>query len=763
MKKRSGSVGRAAVLKLLEAEDRAIHAREIADRLDIDERDYPELQRLLDDLAYEGHLAQRPGQKFKFSKTTKRARGEEREGVLTINPRGFGFVASVGAPGDDVFIPPESMGAALHGDTVRVRVRSRGARGAEGEIVEVLQRGSSRVAGVLRRRGKSAWVEPDDPRVRGPIVLSSEIDQRGPEGNSGNDGDAVIVTITRFPESTHENPEGRLEAVLGRPGELSVEVAKIVAMEKVAELHSDAAVEEARAFGETVPEEMKEGREDLRHLPLPTIDPEDARDHDDAVWVLRNDRGGYTAYIAIADVSQYVTPGTELDKEALERGCSVYLPDHAIPMLPRPLSSNLCSLLPHVDRLCLCVEAEIDAGGVVTKTRMIRGVMNSRAKLHYGGVARALGLSSEATEQPEANALVEGLRTAYELSRILRARRMKRGALDFELPEPKIILNENGHPVDVVRRSQDAGVKRAYQLIEELMLLANEVVARWLEQKQLPTIFRVHAPPDEQKLERFATMCETLGIEFDMDATRDPKLLSQLLKSFAEHPLAPVLNNLLLRSMKQATYDVTNVGHFGLASKAYLHFTSPIRRYPDIVAHRVVHKVLLGEKVELGQKAVAELAGAAMAASTAERRAMEIERAVVDLYRAFMMKDRIGEMYEGTVTAVVGSGVFVQLDHPFVDVLVRLEDLGPDQYVVNDDALHVHAPRSGDTISLGDRMTVEIIDVGIQRRSVYGKRIGAPEGRRRPAHQKKMKTFKKDTPKRRFTPKHKVKKTKKRR
>jgi ribonuclease R len=723
---------RADVLELLSANPEPMHSREIARRLSVSEADYLGLQRLLDDLSLEGVVASRPGQRFKLSSSTERSRGAEREGLLTVHPRGFGFVASLSAEtaGDDVFIPPDAMGGAMHGDRVLVRVRARSARGAEGVVTAVVERATKRVAGTLRRRGRSAWLEPDDTRMRGPIVLPRQVDTAGPEGNSGNDGDAVIVAITRWPESHDENPEGRIDTVLGRPGVLSVEAAKILVLEGIGEPHSDQAVADAESFGQEVPEAMKEGREDLRHLPLPTIDPEDARDHDDAVWVERATvagKPGYRAWIAIADVSTYVTPTTALDEEAKARGCSVYLPDRAIPMLPRALSSNLCSLLPDVDRLCLCVEADIDGDGHVIKSRIIRGLMRSRAKLTYGGVARALGLSDQAKREKGADEYVEGLKVAYELSRTLRARRMERGALDFELPEAKVILHEQTRePVDVKRRTDDPGVKKAYQLIEELMLLANETVARWCTERDVPTIYRVHAPPDEAKLDRFAAMCDTLSIAFDPEDARDPKRLGDFLKSFADHPLAPVLNSLLLRSMKQAIYDVANVGHFGLASKAYLHFTSPIRRYPDVTVHRIVHGVLAGRDARRDEAARSKLAEAALASSIAERKAMEVERAVVDLYRTFVMKEHIGERFEGTVTAVVGSGLFVQLDAPFVDVLVRLEDLGHDHWEIDDEGLRVVAARSGDRVALGDRMAVEIVDAAILRRTVYARRLGGP-------------------------------------
>jgi ribonuclease R len=753
------------ILALLERERRPMHTHELAQALDVSPGMMVGFERVMDDLAYEGIVVPRPGHKFVLrqgrgleehrarerdqergrgqERGTDRgrdrvhahgreeerdrkpsgARGQKRTGILSMNARRFGFVSSVEHPGEDVFIPEEAIGGAMHGDTVEIEIVARSSRGLEGAIDKIVARGTKRVAGVLRRKGRSTWLEPDDTRVRGPIDLTSAVDTQGPAGNSGEDGDAAIVRITRWPEFQGENPVGAIEIVLGRPGELSVETQKIVAMGQIEEQHSEDAIREAEAYGVEVPREMLEGRVDLTDLPLPTIDPEDARDHDDAVWVERTENGGYRAVIAIADVSSYVRPGTKLDEEAQARGCSVYLPERAIPMLPRALSSNLCSLLPDVIRLCLAVDVTLDSGGRVVRSEVVRGFMKSQAKLTYGGVARALGFSAEPPRQEKAEEMRDGLRTAYELSRLLRNKRRKRGALDFDLPEPKIILDE-GVPVNVEKRAHDPGVKKAYELIEELMLLANEIVAELTVTENVPAIYRVHLPPDEQKLDRLAAMCGVLGVEFDPEATKDPKSLQALLASFAEHPLSSILNSLLLRSMKQATYEPQNMGHFGLASKAYLHFTSPIRRYPDLVVHRAIHQHVLRQKIDRSEAARERLAQAALDASQAERRSMEVERGVADLYRAFVMKDRIGERHAGVVTAVVGGGVFCAIDSPFIDVLVKLQDLGPGDWQPDDDGLRVNAGRSGDSIALGDDMMLEITEVSLFRRTIYARRLG---------------------------------------
>jgi len=719
---------RAAVVEVLQQSDQPLHAREIVKRLGVAARHEGVLGRVLDDLVFDGTITALPGQRFQLggaglshgapggTKTPKRNAGREVEGFLNVHPRGFGFVPTEG-PGSDVFVPAESLAGAMHGDRVVARILGENAKGLEGSISKIVARRNAKIPGVLRKRGKSAWVEPDDARVRGPIVIPSR-----DEVDGAKDGDAVIARITRFPATPDENPEGTVEAILGAPGDPEVEVLKILMAEGVEEDHDPLAVAEAEAFGLAVAPEAFEGRVDLTHLPLPTIDPIDARDHDDAIWAERNDDGTSTVWVAIADVSHYVTPGSALDAAAITRGCSIYLPDRAIPMLPRALSSNLCSLLPDETRLCLCVEVKLDKAGTIVEKRIIEGFMRSRAKLNYEGVASALGLSTEAPRQQAAVDMVESLKLLRELSSTLRARRMARGALDLDLPEAKVVL-EGRTPVDIVKRAKDPGVAKAYQIVEEFMLLANEAVATFLIENNLAGIYRHHAAPDPDKLARLAELCNRIGVELEADIGTDPRALNAFLKKTASHPRKQVLHMVLMRSMKQAVYDVANRTHFGLASEGYVHFTSPIRRYPDVVVHRAVKSFLRTRKVDQTDKAMEAMRTAASMASERERRAMTIERSVVDLDRAIVMRDKIGQIFGGTVSGLSPAGAYVAIDEPFVDVLVRAETLGRSSYEPDDFGLALVASASGDRVELGDAMMVQIEDVSITRRSVFGRRL----------------------------------------
>ncbi len=704
---------RGDVVRCLDEAGRPLHVREIASRLSVAPGSYDRFLELLDQLTFDRTIRRLGGSRFAPQPPEER-QSRTWEGLLSVNPRGFGFVNAAGQ--EDVYIPPEGIGGALHGDRVEVKVVSRSSRGVEGRIERIVTRRSPRVAGLLRKKGRSAWLEPDDARLRGPIVLTAK-------KTEGEDGDAAVVSITRFPQFATENVEGELLAVLGRPGEAKAEVAKILVREQIVEEHPADVLTEAEAMAARLGSPSLEGRVDLRHVPLPSIDPEDARDHDDTVWVERRDDGGYRAWVAIADVSEYVREGSALDREALRRGCTIYLPDRAIPMLPSALAADLCSLLPERERLCLCVIAELDRGGAVERFEIVEGVMRSAAMLTYGGVARALGFTETGPRSKAAEAFKGGLKVVDELSRKLRKRRMDRGALDMDLPEAKLTLDEqSGAPVDVTQRTHDPGIKRAYQMVEELMLLANELVAQWLSAKRCPAIYRVHGVPDEMKLERLGEISSKLGLPLPLHEAVSPKGLSRWLDAVRKRPELQVLELLLLRSLKQAVYDVVNIGHFGLASDAYLHFTSPIRRYPDLLVHRLVKKILRGGKVDQSASFVETMRAAATDSSQRERSAVEVEREVMDLYRALFMREHLGEVFEGTVTGVSGTGLFVNLSQPYVDVLVRFEALGPDNYEIDEDELGAVGMRSGDRVRIGDRMTLEIEDVALLRRTVFGKR-----------------------------------------
>ncbi len=711
---------RVEVVDLLASFSRALHSSEIASRLGVEQRHLAALGRVIDDLVADGTVVALAGHRFRLTKKERERGGDKSlEGYMTAHPRGFGFVAPLGDE-EDVFVPAESMGGALHGDRVRVRIVAQTARGTEGAVIEIVERRSPKVAGTLRRRGKSAWLEPDDTRVRGPIVLG-KLDE-------GRDGELAVVEIVRFPESADENPEGKVVTILGEPGEPDAEVRKIIILHGVEEEHPPAAVQEAGSFGSEVDPAALVGREDLTHIPLPTIDPADARDHDDAVWAIALPEGGYRVWIAIADVSHYVAPGTALDDAARERGCSIYLPDRAIPMLPRALSADLCSLVPDKIRLCQCAEIELDATGATVRARLVEGFMKSRAKLTYEGVARALGLTTEGHRQEAAEAMRDDLRVLREVSSLLRARRMRRGALDLEVPEARVVVDVDSRmPTSIERRARDPGVAKAYQIVEDLMLLANETVAEFLVSKGVPAVFRNHAAPDPEKMARFAALCTRLGVAFEAEDAEDPKKLAAFAKKLRSHPQRAILDTLLVRSLKQAVYDITNVGHFGLASKAYVHFTSPIRRYPDLLVHRAVRAVVRGQRVDKDEDAINRLRESAVTASERERRAMRVEREVVDLYRAVFMREAVGDLYAGTVMSVIQSGVFVSIDDPFVEVLVRAEGLGDDAYEADEDALAMIGTRSGERIELGDAMMIIVEDSSIAKRTVTGRRIRAPE------------------------------------
>jgi ribonuclease R len=627
-----------------------------------------------------------------------------------MNRRGFGFVLPEEG-GPDLLVRAWKLSGAMHGDRVKVRT-ARNNRGWEGEVVEVLERGNRFVSGVLRVAGKHAWLEPDDDRLLDAISLYGALPKNAVSGVQ------LIAEITEYPSQWGQTSQAKIVELRDPNRPVDFELRQILLRANVRETFPDQVLNEAQKLPRSVSAKDKGDREDLRELDLVTIDPADARDHDDAVWATRLPNGRYRVVVAIADVSHYVRPGSAMDQEALARGCTIYLPDQAIPMLPAQLSTNLASLVPNRDRLTLAVEMEIGPKGGVIKHRFIRGVMRSRARLHYPGVARALGLSDRAKAQPAAEMHKALLRTLFDLARVLRARRIRRGALMFDLPEARVTLDpETRRPVDVERSREDPGVAQAYNLVEEMMLLANEVVAADLATRGVPTIYRIHPRPDEKLIESFVAIANALGYDLDAESVKKPKTLARFLLETAHSPHAGNLEYLLLRAMQQASYDTKNKGHFALATGQYLHFTSPIRRYPDLAVHRIVSQLARDRQTD-SQGLPRQLKIQAEQASQMERNAMSVEREVVDLYRALLMQNRIDETFDATIVGIAEHGFYCSLDVPFVDVLCRFSALADDRYERDVYGLKAVGVRSRRIFTLGDRIKVRIVDSLIARRQV---------------------------------------------
>ncbi|HEX6245924.1 MAG TPA: ribonuclease R, partial [Polyangiales bacterium] len=703
---------------------RALHVMEVCARLGVDGDRRDHVRATLEILEEEGRVQQLPGLRFRALKAREvrgkvEAPAEERSqrraapnaklGTLRIHARGHGFVSVEDASGD-VFVPPQDLMGALHGDRVAVSVR-RGERGLEGVIVAVLGRSLKYVVGPILHLPQGLVIQSQDAR------LPDQVNVVGTVPGDAVPGLSVVAEIVRFRDDGGP-PDARVVRVLGVDGSAEVEVAKIKLREGILEEFPAQVLEEARAYGDRVSTRDKRGREDLRDLDLVTIDPATARDHDDAIFIERSDQGGYRVVVAIADVSHYVQEGSALDAEAIARCTSIYLPDRAIPMLPPELSVNLASLVAGKDRLTLAVDMELSASGQVRSFRYVEGLMRCKAGLTYEGVAQALGLSQAGSRDKSAQRYLPMLEILHECAMILRTRRMKRGSLDFDLPEPYVHLDaKSGEPSKIERSRKDPGVRRAYQLVEEMMLLANETVAADLAQRKLPAIYRVHGLPDVDRLEQFAGLAQALGYRLDPEEATSPRQLSRFLASLDDSPHKSALSYLLLRSMQQASYDTVNIGHFGLAAEHYLHFTSPIRRYPDLAVHRVVRRLARGEPIDaVGLER--KLRDQASQASKLERRAMQVEREVIDVYRCLLVKDRVGDEFEATVSGVAPHGIYCAFDDPFVEALCHVTALGNDFYELDKHGLRLVGRRSGAGYGLGDRLTVRLESVNVTERAI---------------------------------------------
>ncbi|MBT8496302.1 MAG: ribonuclease R [Deltaproteobacteria bacterium] len=734
---------------LADSEQSGLTMSQLAAALEAGKKDRDKLRTLVGRLVDDG-VVEKVGRRYALGERVAAPApgGPHAAGLIRVHPAGYGFVERDDGLGD-VFVPAKYRGNAMDGDRVMLYTWD-GYKGTEGRVEEVLSRGRARLTGVLQKAGRSVYLEPDDPRIAadfGRVTLIKGTAQSAV-------GKAVIVEIVEYPTAARDRIVGKVTRILGDPEDPNTEIEKIIACADIPAEFPDAVVGQAERASTEVLEADLADRIDLRDRPFLTIDPETARDFDDALCLEEDGpHGGPRVWVAVADVSHYVRPGTAIDEEAVIRGVSVYLPDRVIPMLPFQLSSGICSLNPEVDRCAMVVRLDYDEDDELANTGFAAAVIRSHGRLDYPGVAAALAgdLRGSRSRYRRWVPKLEGLN---RLAKKLRQDRRERGTLELEISEAKVVLDADDPRLvrDVVRAKANPAERDAYELVEEFMIAANEAVGDYFARRNLPTAWRVHAPPDAERLEDLASTLEKFGITFDVDAAQSPNGLQALLAKLEGLPAERALSFQVLRSLKQAVYDTENIGHFGLASDRYLHFTSPIRRYPDLIVHRLLKHYLHrdGQAAGIDGKRAqppnrTEIGELCQLASSHERRAVEAEREAVSLYRAYLMRDQIGEEFEGTVSGVTSFGVFVEIDDPFVEGLVKLDALGDDRFDFNAESMQIAGRHTGVIIGLGDRVAVEVTDASVLQRRITLKLLSVLE--RFGSAKKKQKAGKPRSPK----------------
>ncbi|TJX14269.1 ribonuclease R [Tissierella creatinini] len=628
-------------------------------------------------------------------------------GKLQGNEKGFGFVIPSDKTKDDIFIPAENMNSAMNGDIVVANLtrRQESGRRQEGEIVRILERANDTIIGTFEDNGNFGFLIPDEHRIAYDIFI--------PKAGTGGakNGQKVVVEVTRWPE-LRRNPEGKVVEILGFLSDKGTDILSVIRQFKLPEEFSPKVQQQADMVEEELTQRDLEGREDLRELTTFTIDGADAKDFDDAVSIEYLDNGNYMLGVHIADVSHYVKQNSALDKEALLRGNSVYLIDRVIPMLPKELSNGICSLNPNVDRLTLTVFMEIDKKGTVVNHRIVESVIKSKQRLIYDDVSDYLE-NDDPKAKEKLKDILDELKKMHELMLILNKKRDKRGSIDFEFPETYIELDENGKPIDV----RVAERRVANRMIEEFMLVTNETVAEEFHWAEIPFLYRVHEEPNAEKLQDFAKFIHNFGYSLKGKEIH-PKELQLLTKEIKGKKEESVISTLLLRSLKKAVYSSESGIHFGLAAKYYSHFTSPIRRYPDLVIHRIIKDYLKGklssDKINRWEKILPEIADHT---SMTERRADDAEREVDDLKKAQYMSERIGEEYTGMVSSVTNFGLFVQLANT-IEGLVHFNNMDDDFYRFDEENYYIIGERTNRIYRIGDEVRIEVISADIGKRTI---------------------------------------------
>jgi len=621
-------------------------------------------------------------------------------GVVQGHPDGFGFLIpddKTKVSGDDVFLSPKEMSQVLHGDRAMVRISGLDRRGRpEGKLVEVLERRTQKLVGRVVHSTGVTIVAAEDKRINQDILIPYNMDMQAKPGQ------VVMVELTEQP-SAHAKPMGKVVEILGNYADSGMEIEIALRKHNLPYEFSPAAVKLAESYPKLVQESDFKGRIDLRELPLITIDGETARDFDDAVFAEPQGKG-WRLVVAIADVSFYVKPQDALDKCAFERGNSVYFPRRVIPMLPEALSNGLCSLNPEVERLCMVCDMQVDGAGVVKQFKFYPSVMRSKARMTYNQVFEILQ-NPTAELALEYAWLVPHLNDLYSVYQLMLSQREKRGAIEFETTETIMMFNEQGKIDEIVPSFRN----EAHKLIEECMLAANVCAADFLAAHEHPALYRVHEGPTPEKLEALRTFMGEFGFGVGGGDSPHAKDYGKLIDRIRERPDAQLLQTVLLRSMQQAVYSPDNLGHFGLAYEAYAHFTSPIRRYPDLLIHRAIKAVLNGDRYKAG-----DWSQLGEHCSMTERRADDATRDVTNWLKCFYMQDKIGEVFEGTVAAVTSFGLFVALDGVYVEGLVHVTELGNDYFHFDKARHEMTGERTAVRYRLGDRLTIKVVRVDLE-------------------------------------------------
>ena len=693
---------REAILAALDQAEGPQTAEQLAQLLDLAEGErFDALGKRLGAMVRDGQLIQNRRGGFAPVEATDLI-----SGTVIANPEGFGFLRPDAGGGDDLFLPPYEMRKVMHGDRALANVTGIDRRGRrEGSIARVLERGVSRLIGRFGSEAGISFVVPDDRRMQRNVQVP-------PDATGGaREGQLVVCELVQAPDARRP-PIGKVVAVLGDSLTPSLVVETAIHGHNLPHEFPPAVLDEATAVPLTVEPSMIGDRVDLRSTPLVTIDGEDAKDFDDAVYCEPN-RQGFRLVVAIADVSHYVRPGTPLDEEAQKRATSVYFPGFVVPMLPETLSNGICSLMPRVDRMCFVCDMQVDHDGEVTRSKFYEAVMNSHARLTYTQVWKAVG-EDDAEAQAQIGGLLPHVQRLHQLYQVLAKARAKRGAIEFESSEVRFVLDNRGEVTQagmLVRND-------AHKLIEECMIAANVEAARHLLRAHIPAPYRNHEKPPESKYADLLEFLKEFKLNLPAWSKVEPGDYTRLLKKVRERPDAALLESVLLRSQSMAVYSPDNIGHFGLALESYAHFTSPIRRYPDLLVHRAIKYALTKGNPDGFQYSARDMAALALQCSERERRADEAEREVDERYRAAWMEQHVGGQFDGVISGVTSFGLFVELDQSKVNGLVHVTQLPHDYYQFDPVRKTLNGERRGMEFRLGDRVRIIVLKASMEDRKI---------------------------------------------